>query len=64
MTVCDPCKHAGNLLAKGFPDEAARNHALCQKVQETAGQTWCDCAHQADHSVLRGDRKADPRRGG
>ena len=64
MTVCPPCKHAGNLLTQGETAKAAASHQLCQKVQETAGRTWCDCQHQSDHSVLRADRKADPRRGG
>ena len=52
MSVCPPCKAAGNLLTKGETAKAIANHQLCQDVQETSGTTWCDCQHQTDHSVL------------
>lgn len=48
--ICLPCRDAGKALLSN-PVLAARDHALCQKVQETAGKTWCDCKHQLESAL-------------
>jgi len=60
MPVCEPCRQAGRLLTSGAatPGAVQALHADCP------GGTWCFCQHQSERSVLREDRKADPRRGG
>jgi len=60
VTICGPCKAAGKLLmmSPGLTFHIKHLHGECP------GGTWCSCQHQSDRSVLRGDRKADPRRGG
>jgi len=56
--ICGHCQEAGTRMTEGQRDLAKEIHARCR------GGTWCCCAHQVDHSVLRADRGADPRRGG
>lgn len=56
--ICNDCREAGLRLTQGEHDLARESHARCR------GGTWCFCAHNADHTVLREDRQPDPRRGG
>ena len=60
MSICEPCRQAGALLTSG----TSTANSVRSLHDKCAGGTWCYCQHQSDHSVLRADRKADPRRGG
>lgn len=57
MSICEPCRKGATLLG----EDAS---AAISWHEECPGGTWCDCQHQVDHTVLREDRQADPRRGG
>lgn len=70
MSVCRHCAKAGTWLAlaenpatlphvaEGARVQADNEHRNCQ------GNNHCDCQHSTAATVLRKDRKPDPRRGG
>lgn len=56
--ICVPCRNQDH---EGCPEVARQNDPDLLPIDKTANAA-CYCAHQTG-SVLRPDRKADPRRG-